>query len=117
VPLAPGVGNISGALSTAQFADTIVVFTQDALDTPGQAELVKALPPEKTVVVALRSPYDLLAFPDISTYMALYTPLPDALPVICDVLTGEVEPGGVLPVALEGLHDAGDGLRGFVSGN
>ncbi|MBN1283920.1 MAG: hypothetical protein JXB47_00825 [Anaerolineae bacterium] len=109
----PGPDNRAAILNAAQYADTVVILTDDAIDTPQQAAVVRALPPEKTVVIALRSPYDLLAFPEVSGYVALYTPLPGARAVICDLLAGDIEPRGVLPAPLGDLYAAGDGLRGF----
>ncbi len=100
IPLAPGPANRATAANTAEGVDTVVVLTHDAIDIPEQAALVRALPPEKTVVFAMRSPYDLLAFPEVSGYLALYTPLPEAVALVCDVLVGDITPQGVLPVGL-----------------
>ncbi len=113
IPFRPGAEVRARILDAVQWVDTVVVFTDNAIDTPEQAALVNALPPDKTVVVALRSPYDLLAFPDVGAYLVIYTPLPAARAVICDLLMGDVTPSGVLPVTLEGLYAAGDGLQGF----
>lgn len=99
------------ATSAAQWADVTVVFTYDAYHNPAQQQLVRSLPPERTIVVALRSPYDRLAFPRISAYMLAYTPLSPAIQASCAALFGAQPIGGVLPVPLGDDLPAGSGLR------
>ncbi len=113
VSYTPDEDDRARAVEAAQWADTIVVMTNDAITVPEQAALVTALPPGRTVVVAMRSPYDLLSFPDVSGYVAVYAPLVEALPAVCDLLLGEITPRGVLPVALSEQYPAGTGLQGF----
>ncbi|MCZ7542643.1 MAG: glycoside hydrolase family 3 C-terminal domain-containing protein [Anaerolineae bacterium] len=100
-------------VDAARFAETIVVLTNDAITVPEQAALVRALPPERTVVVAMRSPYDLASFPDVSGYVAVYAPLLEAMPAVCDLLLGDIAPRGVLPVTISAQYPAGTGLQGF----
>jgi beta-N-acetylhexosaminidase len=100
---------IAWARSAARSADTVVVFTQNAVDDVQQQALVRALPPEKTIVVALWSPYDWTAFPDISGYVTTYSPLRPAVPAACAVLFGAIPAQGQLPIALSpdlpaGIH-------------
>jgi beta-N-acetylhexosaminidase len=66
------------------------------------------------VVVALRSPYDLLMFPDQSTYVAIYGETPPSVDAMARLLCGEITPRGLLPVELPGLNAFGDGLTHFV---
>jgi beta-N-acetylhexosaminidase len=79
-----------------------IVATTDALNSTGQTNLVKALIKAKipTVVVAMRGPYDLLAFREAPTYLAAYGANPPALAAVADVLTGVVKAQGKLPVEL-----------------
>lgn len=88
------------AVALAQGSDVVVVFTQDADQVAAQASLVRALPPEKTVVVALGSPFDLRAFPNISGYVLAYDELEPALYAACQVLFGRMQAKGKLPVRL-----------------
>ena len=60
-----------------------------------------------TILVSLAMPYDLLAFPDVSTYLATYSNRDVALETAARVLFGLAEPTGRLPVSLPGLYDAG----------
>lgn len=93
-------------------SDRLVVFTCDARHSPAQVKLVTTFDPEQVIVVALCSPYDLLAFPDVKTYLATYWELPLPVEGVMDVLYGKAEPGGSLPVALLSFP-VGHGLYAF----
>ncbi|HLA43226.1 MAG TPA: glycoside hydrolase family 3 N-terminal domain-containing protein, partial [Aggregatilineales bacterium] len=77
--------------------EKIVIFTLDAFFTERQIELVKLLPPEKTIVVALGLPYDLERVPEVSTAMAMYNSLPASHIAACNVLMGQHDIIGRLP--------------------
>jgi len=62
-----------------------------------------------TIVVAVRGPYDLLAFPQAPTYLALYGSNPPALDALANVLSGKVKPMGKLPVEIPGMYGLGAG--------
>jgi len=62
---------------------------------------------ERLVVVGTGSPYELLRFPEVTTYLATYGPDPASLRAAAKVLAGMLEPSGRLPVALPGLYDRG----------
>jgi beta-N-acetylhexosaminidase len=79
---------------------TRVVFTDNAFGDTAQADLVNALPPQNTVVVALSTPYDWLRFPGVAGFIATYSPLPAAVPAACAVLFGETQARGSLSVNL-----------------
>jgi len=98
---------IGWARDAARRADTVVVFTLNAIDDPQQQALVNALPPEKTIVVALWSPYDWTTFPDVSGYIATYSPLRASVPAACAILFGQIPARGQLPVALSPELPAG----------
>jgi hypothetical protein len=91
---APTEEEIGWAAGAAAAVETVVVFTQEASRNLAQQELVRALPPEKTVAVALWSPYDGEAFPQIAAYLATYSPLRPAVPAACAVLFGAAEASG-----------------------
>jgi beta-N-acetylhexosaminidase len=54
-----------------------------------------------TIVIALKSPYDLLGFPSVGTYLATYGTTPGQLSTVADILLGELEAAGIVPVDLE----------------
>ncbi|RMF80617.1 MAG: hypothetical protein D6737_07450 [Chloroflexi bacterium] len=91
---------IAWAVTTAFNAETVIVFTQNAINNARQQALVNALPPEKTVVVALQSSYDWTTFPDVAAFMTTYSPLRPAGPAACAVLFGAAPAPGRLPLSL-----------------
>jgi len=109
------------ATALARTADRIMVLTyaQGALPA-GQARLVRALLETNTplVAIALGTPYDLLAYPEVRAYLACYalpfvsTYLPSsrAIAAAVRVIFGQ-QPEGHLPVGLVGQYARGHGLR------
>jgi beta-N-acetylhexosaminidase len=96
----PSDEEIGWAADAARSSDVVVVFTQNAIENRRQQQLVQALPPEKTVVVALWSPYDWLAFPQIAAYMVTYSPARPAVPAACALLFGAAPAQGRLAISL-----------------
>jgi beta-N-acetylhexosaminidase len=82
--------------------DLVVVGTINATSQPGQASLVDALVKQRTptVAAALRMPYDLAAYPSVTTYACTYSILPPAMEALADALFGRVQFPGRLPVTL-----------------
>lgn len=110
---------VRDAASAAKQADLVVVATTGTAVAPGftgkpteRAELVRALyeTGRPLVVVGLGEPYDLAAFPFVSTYVAAYGA--DALHVgaAVAVVVGEAPAAGRLPVSIPGLYPVGHGL-------
>lgn len=112
----PDSGDIARAVGAARSADIAVVFTLNAGTDRTQQALVNALPVEKTVAVALFSPFDWTAFPGVSAYVTTYSPLPESIPAACGVLTGRIAAKGSLPVALNGARDFVNGGAQIGSG-
>ncbi len=104
VSLGPTAEEIGWAVDAARWADAAIVFTADAHRNPALQALVRALPPEKTVVVAQRSPYDLEQFPAVAAYLLTYSPQSAGTEAACAGLFGARPLTGRLPVSL------GDGL-------
>jgi len=117
----PSEAEIAEATALARTADRIMVLTyaQGALPA-GQARLVRALLETDTplVAIALGTPYDILAYPEVKAYLACYalsfvsTYLPSsrAIAAAVRVVFGQ-QPEGHLPVALPGQYPRGHGLR------
>jgi beta-N-acetylhexosaminidase len=102
---------ISQAAALASRADAVVVFTEDADETPDQARLVNALPADKTVVVALGSPYDWRTFPQVAGYALTYSDSPTSIEAACEALFGGRDALGALPVRLSAQLPAGARLN------
>lgn len=103
------VKDISAVVGQAQEADTVIVGTINAAHDDAQAALVRALVAAgcDPIVVALRTPYDLLAFPEVSTYLCTYGIRSSSIAALVRVLFGEIPARGVLPcrLAADALQD------------
>ena len=80
----------------------VVVSTINATAHPGQAALVNALLKRDvpTVAVALRMPYDLLAYPTAPTYVCAYSIQSPAMEALAQALFGHIPFAGRLPVSI-----------------
>ncbi|HEX4743525.1 MAG TPA: beta-N-acetylhexosaminidase [Candidatus Limnocylindria bacterium] len=104
--------DIPTAVGAARDADVVVVGTYDALADPVQAELVTALQRVRpTVAVALRSPYDVLAYPGVGGFVCAYSGREPSLVAAVEVMTGARPPLGRLPVDVRDLYRIGAGMR------
>jgi beta-N-acetylhexosaminidase len=95
-------------------ADILVVGTISAAPGSPQAALVHALlsTGQPLVTVALRTPWDLAAYPAATTHLCTYSILPASLEALAAVLFGRLGASGRLPVEIAGLHARGHGLPG-----
>lgn len=100
---------LEGARSAAAGADVLVLLTKHPepwtivpQDEVAQTALVNELSAigKPLVVVALRNPYDIRHFPDISSYVTTYGYTAASLKALAEVLAGKVEALGHLPVTL-----------------
>jgi beta-N-acetylhexosaminidase len=96
----PTPSEIASVTSVASDGRIVIVATSDVAKNTQQAQLVAAL--EKinapTIVVAMRSPYDLLHLKDVSTYLTIYGANPPMLEALAEVLLGKIPASGKLPV-------------------
>jgi beta-N-acetylhexosaminidase len=103
-PLDPDADAI-GALGAAATKGTVtVVGTVDAVAHPGQGRLVEELVTRgvPVVAVALRTPFDILAYPSVGTYGCTYGIQPPNLDAMADALLGRIPFRGRVPVRLQG---------------
>ena len=112
VGYAPDDAEIAMARRCATDAAAVVVGTIAAEPGSAQADLVDALlaTGRPVVTAALRTPWDLLAYPDAQTHLCTYSVLPDSLDALASALVGRLEPSGRLPVPLGDLYAVGHGL-------
>lgn len=110
---APTSAEIAGVVDRARSADLVVVGTISASLEPAQAALVNAVLATScpTVTVALRTPWDLLAYPGATTHVATYGILPPSLEALAGALVGRIPFAGRLPVATPGVAAPGHGAR------
>lgn len=104
------------ALELASQYDQIVVATYNAHFDEAQGDLVRELLArgKRPVVVATRNPYDLLAFPDVPSYVCTYESRPLALWSAARLLAGRIPARGKLPVTVSPDYPAGWGLATHV---
>jgi beta-N-acetylhexosaminidase len=95
---------IHPTLEAAERADLVIVGTVCADQDDTQAALVRELyrRGKQPIVISLRTPYDLRAFPEVETYLCAYSYRPVSTEAIARVLFGEIEARGVLPCTIPG---------------
>jgi beta-N-acetylhexosaminidase len=93
---------LSDLLTTAHL---VIVATINAHLDQRQADLMKHIlqSGKPTIGLATCDPYDLSAFPELGTYLATYEYTVPALAAAVEVLFGEAEAGGSLPVTIPGV--------------
>ncbi len=102
VPFAPDDAEIAAVRERARAYDTVIVGTINAVGEPRQAALVRSLlrSHPATIVVALRLPYDLRAFPEAPTYLCTYSLQPPAMAALAKGLFGAIPFAGKLPLSI-----------------
>ncbi|MRR10817.1 hypothetical protein EG831_12265, partial [bacterium] len=113
----PSEDEIQWALDMARDGRTVIVATTDANRNDAQSRLVQRLleAGSPVIAIAMRNPYDLMAFPQVGTYLVSYGSNPPAIEALAAVLWGQATPQGKLPVEIPGLYRPGDGLTQFQS--
>ena len=117
VDFSPSDDEVFRARDLARAADLVVVGTIAANVDAAQAGLVDALVRDgtPTVAVALRTPFDLAAYPDATTYVCTYGILPPSMEALAEALFGRIPFAGRLPAAIPGLARTGHGLVTMVA--
>jgi beta-N-acetylhexosaminidase len=102
VSMNPAPSDVRSLCSTLEAYDLVVLGTINATAHPAQAALVRAVVKLGTpsIVVALRMPYDLAAYPEVSTYACAYSILPPSMDAMAAALFGKIPFVGRLPVSL-----------------
>jgi len=93
----------SRVLAAVGAIDQVVVATYDARFSPAQVRMVKQLASlmgKQLIVAAVRNPFDLMDFPEVSTYVCSYENKPLAMHSLAKVLMGIIVPQGKLPVTV-----------------
>lgn len=108
----PTDAEIGEVLAGVDSADLIIIGTISASVNQAQAALVNQLLArgKPTITVALRTPYDLLAYPQAATHLCTYSLLRPSLDALAAALFGHAPITGKLPVTIAGLYDFGHGL-------
>ncbi len=108
----PTSEEIAALRQRVQDYDLVIVGTISAHRQPEQATLVNAL--LKTgvplIAVALRTPYDLVAFPSVKTYVCTYSILEPSMIALAKALWGQIPFQGHLPTSIPDLFPIGHGM-------
>ncbi len=111
IPHRPDPATIAAATERAVHAEVAVIGTVAASLEPAQADLVRAVlaTGTPTVTIAMRTPYDLAAYPEARTHLATYSISRPSLEAAAAVVFGTLVPTGKLPVGITGLYERGHG--------
>ena len=112
LPDRPASADLAAARERAAGYDAVVVGTVAAHLQPAQAELARAVlaADRPTVTVALRTPWDLPAYPAARTHVCSYGALPPTMTALAAALCGAAPFRGHLPVEMAPLYRRGHGL-------
>ncbi|MFL5681108.1 MAG: glycoside hydrolase family 3 protein, partial [Chloroflexota bacterium] len=108
----PTTDEIAAIRSRATQYDAVVVGTLAASLDPAQVALVDAILATgvPTVTVALRTPWDIAAYPRSATHVCSYGIQPPTMEALGAALFGRIGFRGHLPVEIPGIADRGHGL-------
>ena len=111
IPADPSESEVAAIRQRLAGYDLAIVGTINATAQPGQTAVVNAALADgiATVVVALRMPYDLAAFPSAPTYLCSYSILPPSVDALADAIWGQAPIAGRLPVSIVGHYPLGHG--------
>jgi beta-N-acetylhexosaminidase len=109
---APGEAEISALLAQLRKYPLVILGTLNAYQQDGQQILVHEILKAKiaTIVVAMRLPYDLVAFPEAPTYLCTYSILEPSMRALAKALWGHLKFTGRLPVSIPGLYETGHSI-------
>ncbi len=98
----PKPNEIASILQAARDVNAVIVATSDVAKNRTQADLVNALLQARvpTIVIATRSPYDLMYIQDAPTYLASYGNNPPMVEALAAILAGKATARGRLPVEI-----------------
>lgn len=109
----PSDDEIAAVATKAAGYSAVVVGTISASMNPAQAALVNRIleTNSNVITVAMRTPWDLTAYPASRTHVCTYGILPPSLAALAAVLFGRAPSPGRLPTLIPGLHHRGHGLE------
>ena len=115
LPAVPAEADLAGLGGRLAPFDLVVVGTFSAHLQPAQAMLAAVVLASgtSTVTVALRTPWDLLAYPSARTHVCSYGILAPSMEALAAALFGEAPFSGRLPVEIAGLSPRGHGITAW----
>jgi beta-N-acetylhexosaminidase len=109
----PTSEEIAAIRERAQDYDLVIAGSINAYSNPEQAALVNALLQAAVplIAVALRTPYDLAAFPGVQTYVCTYSILEPSMAALAKALWGQIPFQGHLPASIPDIYRLGHGIE------
>ncbi len=100
-------------LQAAKEADIIIAYALLARFSPMQCDLISKLLSfgKPTVVVGLGDPSDMAFFPEVGTFVAANSPAPVSAEAAVEVIFGDAQPGGSLPMPVGNIYPIGYALQ------
>ncbi|SFS44181.1 beta-N-acetylhexosaminidase [Marininema halotolerans] len=110
-PLTPKMETtgISEVVQQAKGVDAIILGAFQWKGHPDRVQLAQALQEtgKPVIVVGMDTPYDLMAMPEVKTYLAMYSFRPVAMEAAAEVITGNIQAKGKLPVSIPDMYPVG----------
>jgi len=93
---------MTAVITQCHDAKTIIIGTINTQETPQQAKLVDILVTlgKPLIVVALRTPYDILDFTHVTTYLCTYGIRDESMQALAKIIMGQLTASGKLPCTL-----------------
>lgn len=110
LPQNPTSAEVELTIQKVKDSPVVVIPTFSRNNNENWVKLINGIDPNKVVAIALSSPYDLLKYPKVSTYITVYGAIPTSQVALCQLLKGEFQPKGHLPVDIPGLYKKGWGM-------
>lgn len=110
-PQTPSDSDISDLVDLVKGHDSVVVGTVVAPDSQGKLVTELAATGKSVVAIALRTPFDILEYPTVRTYVATYSSHRPSMAALAAKLFGQQPFVGRLPVPIEDVYPLGHGLR------
>ncbi len=105
IPFSPTAEESASVLEHVSGYDVIIVGTINAYTEENQAQFVRDLlqTDKPVIVISMRLPYDLAAFPQASTYICTYSILEPSMKAVARAIFGFAQMTGQLPVSIPGI--------------
>jgi beta-N-acetylhexosaminidase len=98
-----------------EYYSFFIVGTYNAHKHPNQRKLIEGLSHMDIIVVAMRTPYDLMSFTEVPCCLATYGTRCVSTGALSRVLLGLEKPRGMLPVDMPSLYPINQGLTDFLT--
>ena len=100
-------------LGAAKDADIIIGYSLLARFSPMQFDLISKLLSlgKPTVIIGLGDPSDMEFFSEVGTFVSANSPAPISMEAAVQVVFGDAEPGGKLPMPIGALYPIGYAMR------